>query len=88
VQSDGNAIINIRDNSFNPTSVTILAGKTVTWNWTGSNQHNVTFDNVAVGNSVSQTTGTFPKTFATAGTFTFYCSIHGKAVMTGTITVQ
>jgi hypothetical protein len=32
--------------------------------------------------------GTFTRTFGGAGTFTYYCSIHGRAVMHGTITVS
>ncbi|MFN8571117.1 MAG: Ig-like domain-containing protein [Gemmatimonadaceae bacterium] len=88
--SQGQASVAISDNAFSPSSLTVVkneAGATVTWSWTGSRLHNVTFDDGGSG-SANQTSGTFARTFTTAGTYTYYCSIHGKAVMSGSITVQ
>jgi plastocyanin len=86
---------------FVPQSVTIPVGGTVTWVWSsGSTSHNV---QTAQGPNISGTpTGlhatpfTFgPIQFNTAGTYTFYCSVHATATdpvtpgfMTGQITVQ
>jgi plastocyanin len=79
------ANVTVGDNVFNPGSSTIAAGGQVTWTWGGSNSHNVTFP--AGTSSSTQTAGTFSRTFPTAGTFNYQCSIHGAA-MSGTIVVQ
>jgi plastocyanin len=79
------AAISIGDNFFDPTSSTISAGGTVTWTWGGSVGHNVTFPTGS--NSVTQVAGMFARSFATAGSFDYLCTIHGAA-MSGTIIVQ
>jgi len=82
--STGNKI-SIVDFSFNPSTLTIKPGDTVTWTNTSSGTtHTVTgtgFDSgqLAPGSS-------FQHTFPTAGTFDFHCSIHPS--MTGQIIVQ
>ena len=67
--------------------VTIPApGTTVTWQWApDAVEHNVTFDDGP--QSPTQSSGTFPRTFANAGTYAYHCTIHGAAVMHGTVTV-
>ncbi len=79
--------MNVADNSFNPTSLPVSVGTTVQWTWVGGNSHNVTFDD-GVGNSSTQTSGTHMRQFTAAGTFTYICTIHGRAVMSGEIVVQ
>jgi plastocyanin len=88
--SPGAAAVSIGDNFFNPAQVTVdrVDGQAkVTWTWSGNNQHNVTFD-AGGPNSVTQSTGTFSRTFMDAGSFTYICTIHGRAVMSGTVQVQ
>lgn len=82
--STSNAVA-VADNSFTPSATTVARGTTVTWTWGGRFQHNVTFDDGTA--STSQTAGTYTRTFATAGTFPYHCTIHG-AGMSGTVTVQ
>ena len=80
--------IDIADNSFTPTSITIPLHTVVTWSWTGVNIHNVTFT-AATGvpaNIGNMTTGSANRTFDTAGTFQFRCTNH--AGMTGSVTVN
>ncbi len=78
--------VTVGNNSFTPTSLTVPVGTTVTWVWNpGGTDHNVTFDDGT--HSPTQASGTWPRTFAAAGTFPFHCTIHGAAVMSGTITV-
>ena len=60
---------------------------TVTWTWTGRNPHSVTFD-AGGPNSVIQRSGTFSRTFGSAGAFTYFCSVHGRVVMSGTVNVE
>jgi plastocyanin len=73
--------------TFNPAVVDIAAGGTVTWDF-GSLTHNVTFD-AATGrpaNITASTNTSVARTFATAGTFSYQCTIHPG--MTGTVNVH
>ncbi len=85
--------VTIGDNFFSPAAITVTSGTTVTWTWTGANQHTVTSGTpggTGIGtlfNSPIQTTGTFVFTFTQTGTYPYFCLIHGSA-MTGTVTVQ
>jgi plastocyanin len=74
-------------NTFSPQQVDISVGGQVTWNF-GPVEHNVTFVNSTgapsnVGNTANQSVS---RTFATAGSFTYNCTIH--AGMTGTVIVH
>jgi plastocyanin len=79
------ANVSVQDNTFVPASSTIAEGGQVTWTWAGSNQHNVTF--ASGTNSVDQSSGTFSRTFPSAGSFPYQCTIHGSS-MSGTVVVQ
>jgi plastocyanin len=80
------ANVSVENNSFVPPSSTIAAGGQVTWTWAaGAVTHNVTF--ASGTNSVDQSSGTFSRTFPTAGSFPYQCTIHG-ASMSGTVVVQ
>ena len=75
------------DNAFNPASVTIAPGGTVTWSF-ATVQHNVQFRGGAgaptsIGNSTSTQAS---RVFETAGTFDYECTLH--AGMNGTVVVQ
>jgi len=77
-------------NSFNPGSVEIAAGGTVSWTFsTGYGAgHNVTFDavNGAPADIGTTETGSVSRSFPTAGTFNYHCTNH--AGMTGTVVVH
>jgi plastocyanin len=76
----------VGNNFFSPVDVSVAPGVTVTWRWAaGAVEHNVTFDDG--DHSPTQSSGTFARTFATAGTFPYHCTIHGASVMHGTVTV-
>ncbi len=81
--------VTVQDNSFSPSCTTVAANSTITWTWgaNASNGHNVTFPTGP--NSATESTNgfQFQRTFPTAGTFTYLCSIHG-AGMSGRIIVQ
>jgi plastocyanin len=47
----------------------------------------VTFDDGAPG-AAAKSEGTFARTFANAGTFTYYCTSHGRTAMSGSVIVQ
>ena len=69
--------VTIVDNDFEPTSITVSVGDTVTWTNTGSNPHTVTSDEAGVWDSGTLDSGaTFTFTFEEAGTVTYHCEIH------------
>jgi plastocyanin len=80
--------VSIGNDFYSPSNIMVSTGATVTWTWnSGGVAHTVTFDDGAQG-SGAKSSGTFSRTFTAAGTYTYYCQIHGRAVMSGSITVQ
>jgi LPXTG-motif cell wall-anchored protein len=90
------AAVSVGDNFFEPQTLTITAGTTVVWTVVGSRPHTVTSDTGAFnsGSDSSQylrTGGVFQATFASPGTYPYYCVLHGGpggAGMSGRIVVQ
>ena len=78
--------VTVADNSFSPTPLNVASGATVTWNWTGSNPHNVTF-NDGMMNSSTQTSGSHNRQFTASGTYGYFCTIHGASIMSGEVIV-
>lgn len=75
-------------NAFAPSTVTIRAGESVTWNWvTGT--HSVVSNDTPAAFTASpvQSAGQFTVTFPVAGTFGYHCGVHGS-MMTGTVVVH
>ena len=79
--------VNVGDNFYDPSALAVSAGTTVTWTWTGGTAHSVTF-NAGGPSSAVQSNGTFDRNFGTAGQFSYFCTVHGAGVMSGTVTVQ
>lgn len=77
------------NNTFDPSSITVAAGATVSWSNTTGVTHNVTFDAAtgAPASIANFSAGVRSATFATAGTYTYHCTIHGLS-MSGTVVVQ
>ncbi len=86
----GNSSVRIvvGDNFFSPSSGTVNVGAPIMWEWTGSNQHTVQFDNLNLNSGSAKSSGTFETTLTTQGSFTYHCTVHGQSVMSGTITVS
>ncbi|HXV86114.1 MAG TPA: plastocyanin/azurin family copper-binding protein [Gemmatimonadales bacterium] len=81
----------VTDFTFNPQNATVAPGTTVRWNWTGAEQHNVTWVNTSgTSNSATQASGTYTRNFSNAGTYDYFCTLHGTATsgMRGSIIVQ
>ena len=79
--------VRVEDNNFNPMAITIPAGTVVTWDWQGSNVHNVTFSTGGSPADIpNRTSGSQQRTFNTAGTFNYSCTNHNG--MTGSVTVN
>ena len=77
----------IDDFSFSPQTITVPVGATVTWTNQDNAAHTVTSaDNQFKKSPVLKAGERFSSTFATAGTYSYFCSIHHR--MTGKIIVK
>ncbi|MGH2531401.1 MAG: cupredoxin domain-containing protein [Thermomicrobiales bacterium] len=79
------AAVSIVDFAFEPGTITIEAGTTVTWTNTGAAPHTVTADDGSFDSGTIDSGGTYSQTFDTPGTYSYFCAIHPS--MTATITV-
>lgn len=73
--------------AFEPSSLTVTAGTTVTWTNRDEEPHTVAASDGSFHSPGMGTGGTFTHTFSAAGTFDYVCSIHpmmhGTVVVTG-----
>ena len=85
--SNGQYQVKIDNFSFGPATLTVPVGATVTWTNQDDVPHNVvSADGKDIKSPVLDTDQKFTHTFAQAGTYAYYCSIHPK--MTGKVIVQ
>ncbi len=74
--SAAGATVDIKNFAFNPVTVTVSTGQTVTWTNMDSVSHTIT-STTGVFNSGPISPGkTFSYTFNSAGTFEYSCTIH------------
>lgn len=78
--------VTIDNFSFGPHSVTVPVGATVTWINRDDIPHTVVSTDGVFKSKVRDTDEKFSYTFAKAGTYPYFCSVHPK--MTGTVVVQ
>ena len=81
--------VNIKSFSFQPATLNVPAGTTVTWHNQDNVQHTVTSDVQGLFDSGTINTGKkFTYTFQAPGSYSYHCSIHpgmkGTIVVTGT----
>lgn len=75
----------VQNDVFTPSSRDAAVGGTVTWTWQSNGlDHSVTFDDGGPSSPV-QGTGSFSRSFATAGSFPYRCTVH--PTMTGVVNV-
>src|SRR6476659_2458581 len=70
------ANVDIEPTQFNPDIVTIRTNDSVIWTWV-SDQHDSLSIDLFWNSGIHDTGYIFTNTFTTAGTFPYYCSIHG-----------
>ncbi len=68
--------VTIQSNAFNPDSLTIKVGETVTWTNKDSYAHTVTSDSGVFDSGNFASGATFSFTFDTEGSYSYHCSIH------------
>jgi plastocyanin len=78
--------VSIPSLSFDPETVTIDVGDTVTWTNDDNVAHTVTADDDSFDSGPLSPGSTETVTFASAGTYAYHCTIHSS--MTGTIVVE
>ena len=99
-QSQSNKV-EVIDSLFKPATLTVKAGTEVDWAQTGSLPHSVTADDASFDSSPGclqdpvnkclKSGAEFKRTFDKAGTYKYYCVIHGSkggVGMSGSIVVQ
>jgi beta-lactam-binding protein with PASTA domain len=72
--------------AFDPASITVHAGDTVTWVNEDTTAHDVVADDASFDSGSLAPGASFHFTFPKAGTVAYHCSIHPQ--MTGTVVVQ
>ena len=89
--------VTVSNNDYSPGQVSVAAGTAVTWRWDSCSGdgyggqvcafHSVTFDDGGPS-AAARNDGSFSRSFSNAGTFTYYCTSHGRAAMAGSVVVQ
>ena len=74
--------VDVLDNKFTPKEIDVSVGDTVTWDFKGSVNHNVSGPGF---NSKTMRSGTFTHQFNSAGSYNYVCTIH--AGMKGEVVV-
>lgn len=91
-QSSESAVVTIQGFAFNPGTITVSVGTTITWTNEDAAPHTVTSNDGAFSSGTLGKGQSFVFTFASAGTFNYHCSIHpsmtASIVVTSTDEVQ
>jgi plastocyanin len=86
-KKSGGGAVAMEGIKFNPASITVSKGGTVTWTNNDSVGHDVTGDGFKSGDAGGLQNGdTFKHTFKKAGTFDYVCTVHPG--MEGSVTVK
>ena len=80
------AEVKVDNFSFGPGTLTVAVGTTVTWTNRDDIPHTIVSTDRVFKSKVLDTDEKFSFTFAKAGTYPYFCSIHPK--MTGSVVVQ
>lgn len=80
------ADISMKSFAFDPVTLTVAVGTTVTWTNNDAVPHDVTANDGSFKSGSIAAGGTFAYTFTAAGTYTYQCTIH-QPNMVGTIIV-
>jgi plastocyanin len=76
----------IQGMAFDPSTITVTTGTSITWTNKDAIGHSVTSDNGVFDSGILNSTETFSYTFNTAGTFAYHCKVHSS--MTASVIVK
>jgi len=77
--------VTVGDNFFQPAELTVKAGDTVRWVWSGSFPHSVKLEDETSPTYTGS--GTFEFTFTEPGRYEYQCGVHGES-MPGLVIVE
>lgn len=83
---EGTVFVSIKDNFFQPETVTVEQGGSVRWTNDGAILHSVVQDSGLWQSPLLASKSWFDVRFDSLGTFTYHCSLHPE--MTGAVSVQ
>jgi amicyanin len=81
----GGTAVSISDFKFNPPTLTVPVGTTVTWTNKDEEPHTIAAKDGSFHSPGMDTNGTYSFTFSTPGSYDYICSIH--PFMNGTVVV-
>jgi len=82
------ASVAIGDNFYDPATISVDAGTTVTWTNGGTQMHTVTSTRGLFDSGFTLSPGSsYSFTFSEAGTYNYYCQVHGVSQL-GTVVVE
>jgi plastocyanin len=81
----GSGDVQVVDNDYLPGTITVARGSTLTFDNTGALPHTVTDRAGSFDSGIVMPSESYRRTFSSAGTFEYYCTIHPE--MTGTVVV-
>jgi plastocyanin len=84
--STSSNMVDVKNFTFTPMTITVTVGSTVTWMFDDSAQHTVSASDKSFVSLALSNGQTYSYTFKTAGTFQYICSIHQN--MKGTVIVK
>ncbi len=76
----------IQNSAYDPGTITVTTGTTVTWTNKDAITHTVTSNTGLFDSGNISPNGTYPHTFTAAGSYPYHCTIH--PYMTGTVIVN
>jgi plastocyanin len=76
----------IKGSAFDPATITVAAGTTITWTNKDGVAHTVTSNSGLFDSNSISPNGTYSHLFSTAGSFPYHCTIH--PTMTATVVVN
>ena len=79
------ASVSIKNMAFNPGSVSVTTGATITWMNSDTTIHTVTADDGSFNSGNIAVGATYTKVFSTTGIFSYHCILHPE--MTGKVVV-
>jgi plastocyanin len=86
VGASGAPAVQIKNDSFQPTSLTVVAGQTVTFSNLDDDAHTVTAADGSFDSKGLDSGGVWRHVFATPGTYRYFCELH--PFMKATIVVK